>query len=184
MCWNFNGSVANESTLKPLCEEVDRYFNLPAHSYYRYFAVPNNGIDDRYLAEKAGQYYRGLRVPASGTDPVCLYLTSSCLPPGADYENLLFIRHSTCLDPAGCTITYAHEIEHMVQEQRFPKLLTINSILRRDLWQFKQNPNELDLPVEADANIVSKRVAEIVCGADAVRKFGEEQLREMMTAGR
>jgi hypothetical protein len=71
----------------------------------------------------------------------------------------------------------------MVQEQRFPKLLSINSILRRDLWQFKQNPNELDLPAEVDANIVSKRLAEIVCGADAVRKFGEEQLRNMMAAG-
>lgn len=185
MCWNFNGSVANESALRPLCEKVDRYFKLPVRSHYRYFAVPNDEIDDRFIAENAGEYYRGLHVPLSGTDDVCRYLVNSCLPPGrlGDYDNLVFIRHSTCLDATGCVITYAHEMEHIVQEQRFPRLLKVTSALRRDLWQFKQNPTEIDLPVEVDANIISKRVGELVCGADAVEKFGVEQLKGMTVAG-
>lgn len=187
MCWNFNGSVANESTLRPLCEKVDRYFKLPvrSHRHYRYFAVPNGGIDDRFLAEKVGEYYRGLHVPLSGTDDVCLYLINSCLPAGShrDYDNLVFIRHSTCLDATGCVISYAHEMEHILQEQRFPKLLKVTSVLRRDLWRFKQNPTEIDLPVEVDANIISKRAGELVCGADPVEKFGVEQLRSLRIAG-
>jgi hypothetical protein len=60
MCWNFNGSVANEFTLKPLCEQVDRYFDLPAKSYYRYFAVPNDGIDDRACTSSIVAYLRVL----------------------------------------------------------------------------------------------------------------------------
>jgi len=40
-----------------------------------------------------------------------------------------------------------------------------------------------DIPSEREANIVSKRVAEEVCGVEAVRRFAEEQIRLLHDAG-
>jgi hypothetical protein len=182
--WNFNGSVENESALKPLCEQVDQHFPLSVDRHYRFFAVPDAVVDD-YLTGRVGQYFRGLHVPSSGTDEVSQYIRVRCLPPGSaqNYDHLIYVRHSTCLDPTGCVVTYAHELQHIVQEGRFPKLMKANSVLRADLWRFKQTPpTEIDLPVEVEANIISKRVAEAVCGPGAVREFAEKQVRIMKAA--
>jgi hypothetical protein len=183
--WNFNGSIENESTLRPLCEQVDRHFPLAADRHYCYFALPNDPVDDEYLAGKIGEYFRGLQVSASGTDEVCRYLRDRCFPLGTkhQYDNLIYIRHSTCHDQTGCVITYAHELQHSAQESRFPKLMAANRVLRGNLLNFEPEATEIDLPYEVDANIVSKRIAEEICGVEAVRKFAEEQVRDMAIAG-
>ena len=79
----------------------------------------------------------------------------------------------------GLRITYAHELQHIVQEDRFPKLMKVNSVLRANLWRVKQAPTEIDLPAEVEANIVSKRVVEAVCSPEAVKRFAEEQVKRM-----
>src|ERR1700680_2588722 len=121
MGWNFNNSTVNESTLKPLCVRVDEWFQHPTDRLYRYFAV----VDDEFLAHKIGKHYRGFRSDASGTDEVCSHVRDHYLPigGGTQYDTVIYIRHSTCLDPTSCVITYAHEIQHIVQKDRFPKLL-------------------------------------------------------------
>ena len=92
---------------------------------------------------------------------------------------MIYLRHSTCLDQTSCIITYAHELQHVVQEHRCPKLLRANAVLRANLWKFKGTPSEIDLPSEVEANIISKRVAETVCSVEVVRKFAREQFRLM-----
>jgi hypothetical protein len=37
--WFFNNSAENEATLKPLCERVDKLFDLPRRILCRYFAA-------------------------------------------------------------------------------------------------------------------------------------------------
>jgi hypothetical protein len=184
--WNFNGSVENESTLKPLCEQVDQHFQLSAHRIYRYFAVPEPVVDG-YLSEKAGEYFRGLHVPVSGTheDDVRQYLLSRCLPPGSatSYDHLIYIRQSTCLDPTGCVVTYAHELRHIEQNVRFPNVMKANSALYWNLKKLQATATEIDIPMEVDANIASKSIAETVCGVEAVKRFAEEQVRHMKRVG-
>jgi hypothetical protein len=186
MDWNFNGSVENERVLRPLCERVSAYFPLVGANNYCYFALPNHGVDDEYLSKKIGTYFRGVHIPGSGTDEVSRHLQDRCLPPGARkrnrYDNLIFIRHNTCLDPTGCVLTYAHELQHIMQESQFPRLMAANRVLRANLRVFEPGATEIDLPCEADANIVSKRVAEEICGVEPVRKYAQEQLRHMTLA--
>jgi len=182
MCWNFSGSTANESTLKPLCEQVDRHFRLPSDRYYRYFAVQEDeAADHQFIAQQLGQYCRGLHVVVSGKHDVCQYFVNRCIPPEDldNYDNLIYIRHSTCLNPTGCVITYAHELQHTVQESLFPKLMGVNFVLYHNLKRFLPSATEIDIPTERDANIVSKSVAEMVCGAGAVKRFAEEQVQYM-----
>jgi hypothetical protein len=178
--WNFNNSSANESALRPLCEQVDKEFGLPVDKYYRYFAV---SADD-YLVEKVGKYFRGVRFSATAKDEVSRYVQWQCFPGGAtQYNNLVYIRNTTCLDPTGCVVTYAHELQHIAQHGHFPRLMESNSVLRKYLKPLKETATEIDIPIEVDANIVSKRVAEKVCGVEPVRRFAEEQVHFMKEEG-
>jgi hypothetical protein len=182
--WNFNRSPEKESALKPLCEQVDQYFHFPVNKHFRYFAPPDDASDG-YLVDEVGEYFRGLNVFASATDAYNRHLRERCLPLGNanNSANLIYIRHSACLDSTGCVVTYAHELQHSVQESRFPKLMPVNRVLRRRLIDFVPSATEIDVPIEVDANIVSKGVAEIVCGKEAVRNFAAEQIKYMNEVG-
>jgi hypothetical protein len=170
--WNFNGSATNESILKPLCQRAEEIMQIPNRKLCRYFAT----ADDPALLE-LGPYFSGFQAPASIEWP--WYLESE----KSSFDYLIYIRKATCLDPTGCAITYAHELRHVIQHGLYPRLLEINRTLRRELPDFKADASEADLPTEADANIVSKRVAELVCGVDAVRKFAEDRVVAMRAAG-
>lgn len=180
MVWNFNNSTANETALRPLCEQVDKFFDLPAARRYCYFAV----ADDEYLTDKVGRHYRGLNAPTSSRGPIPEHAFHRYLPAdGNCYDHLIYIRNSTCLDPTGCVITYAHEVQHTLQCDRSPRVMQANWVLRANLAIFDSTATEIDIPIEADANIVSKRIAESVCGIEHVRNFAEEQLALMRNAG-
>jgi hypothetical protein len=172
-CWDFNGSTKNESVLRPLCQRVEEALQTFSSRLYRYFA----SVDDPLLTGHLGTYYSGFQAPAAREWP---YSIESAR---ASFDHLIYIRDITCLDPTGCTITYAHELQHVVQHRLYPKLLEINRVLRRELPDFEPLATEVDLPAEVDVNIVSKRVAESVCGPKAVREFAENRISAMHAAG-
>jgi hypothetical protein len=58
-----------------------------------------------------------------------------------------------------------------------------SSVLRARLKDFIETATEIDIPIEVDANIVSKRVAEKVCGVESVRRFAEERVSFMEKEG-
>jgi hypothetical protein len=188
--WNFNGSETNESSLKPLCLEVEKHFGLPARRLYRFFAVE----DDVYLANLMGSHFRGFHIPLSGRNVLPEYLRDCFFRPYDEFDvgvafeemvafdNLIYIRHDTCSDQVGCVITYAHELQHFVQYGHTPRLWAVNSALYHNLGQFDPTATPIDIPQEREANIVSKRVAERACGAEAVRKYAEEQIGFMECA--
>jgi len=53
----------------------------------------------------------------------------------------------------------------------------VNEILRKS-----GKLQEIDIPSEQDANIISKRIAELICGAMNVREFAEKQISVMEQA--
>jgi hypothetical protein len=62
-------------------------------------------------------------------------------------------------------------------------LAAANSVLYPNLKRFEPSVIPIDVPFEREANIVSKRVAEIVCGVEDVRRFAEERVAVMEQAG-
>ena len=185
--WDFSGSTANEAILKPLCEQVEQRVQLPPRRLYRCFALN----EDEELRRKNGDHYRGFHVPLSGRGelPQPHYLRSCFFHPLEDtpdggvppnkvaFDNLIYIRHSTCADKTGLVETYAHELQHFVQHGRTPRLLAVNQILCRELWKYERMAAVTDIPSEREAIIVSKQVAEDVCGVEAVRDFAGKQVR-------
>ncbi len=59
----------------------------------------------------------------------------------------------------------------------------MNDVLYRNLKKFEPNAIPTSIPSEREANIVSKRVAEIVCGVEDVRRFADERIAVMEQAG-
>jgi hypothetical protein len=190
--WHFNGSATNETVLKPLCQQVEKLFELPSRRLCRYFAV----WDDPYFARDniIGPHYRGFHVAfdREQVKELPLYLSECFFVPENEigkhdwncpyeelvaFDDLIYFRDSTCLDPTGCVITYAHELQHLVQQDHHPRLMQVNRMLRRILKR------EIDIPAEVEANIASKRIAEVVCGLEAVRKFAEKEIRRMEEMG-
>ena len=171
--WNFNGSTTNESILKPLCQQVEEILQIPDRKWCRYFATA-----DFPDLVRTGPYLSGFQAPASVEWP--WHGLESQRP---SFDHLVYIRNTTCLDPTGCTITYAHELQHVIQHRLYPKLLEVNRALRYYLPEFKPTASEIDLPAEVDANIASKRVAEVVCGTDAVARFADGRVRSMHATG-
>jgi hypothetical protein len=56
-------------------------------------------------------------------------------------------------------------------------------VLYQKLKELEPTSVVIDIPTEREANIVSKRVAEKVCGVEAVKKFAEERVRFMDERG-
>jgi hypothetical protein len=138
-----------------------------------------------------GIHFRGFHIPLSGREVLPEYLRECFFRPydefnvGMEFEeivafdNLIYIRHDTCSDRVGCVITYAHELQHFMQHGHTPRLWSVNSALYHTLGKFEPRATAIDIPIERQANIVSKRIAEQVCGTEAVRNFAEEQIRFM-----
>jgi hypothetical protein len=186
--WNFNNSPDNESVLKPLCEQVEQYFPLPTQRLYRYFAT----TDEEYFRQPwvFGEHYRGALIAYSKglgswlhTYLLQCFFADGSFANALAFDTMIYVRYSTCFDVTGCVTTYAHELQHFVQYRQMPKLLVVNQVLRKHLKQLEPTAIATDVPSEREANIVSKRVAEKVCGVDAVRKFAEEQIRAMREVG-
>jgi hypothetical protein len=62
--WNFNNCAENErAILKPLCQRIEKLFELSARRPYRYFASVGDGWDDYFVRESRSCYYRGMHIP-------------------------------------------------------------------------------------------------------------------------
>jgi hypothetical protein len=189
--WDFNYSTAKEANIKPLCQRVEEHFQLPPRRLCRYFA----NSDDDFLLTTHGSHFRGFHAPISAKNELPIYLLHCFFHPFEDlrgdvsddemiaFDNLIYIRDSTCADATGVVETYAHELQHFVQHGTLPRLSFVNSVLYHNLKRLVPTAIATDVPSEREANIVSKRVAEIVCGVEAVTAFADEQVRLMDAAG-
>ena len=189
--WVFGSLIQKENTLKPLCERVETQMQLPTNRLCRYFA----DSDDPYLIHMNGVHFRGFHVPYSARRVLPQYLLNCFFhPPDFSidvkfedtiaFDNLIYIRRSTCDDTTGLVTTYAHELQHVVQHgTNTPRVLAVNRVLREKLKPVEPAAIATDVPLEREANIVSKRIAEILCGPEVVREFAEEQIRLMRDAG-
>ncbi len=188
--WVFQSLSAKSSTLKSLCQQAEEQFQLPTNRLCRYFA----NSDDPYLVQWHGAHFRGFHVPYSARTALpqnlvhCFFYpfdssTDVKFEDTIAFDNLIYIRHSTCADTTGVVTTYAHELQHLMQQVNTPRLLAANQVLYHNLKTFEPAAIATDIPTEREANIVSKRIAEIVCGAEAVRVLAEKEVRLMREAG-
>lgn len=194
--WVF-ASPARETALKPLCQCVEAEFDLPKDTRFcRYFAE----TDDPCLTGNPdlGPYFRGFHATVAYRNflprylfdcffhPLEMFTLREKLPTFEEmvaFEILIYVRKSTCDDMTGLVECYAHELQHLVQRGKTPRLHNVSGVLYQRLKGLEPATTVVDIPTEREANIVSKRVAERICGVEAVHTFAETQVRLMHDLG-
>ena len=100
------------------------------------------------------------------------------------FDHLIYVFGSTCVDEIGLTMTFAHEVQHFLQYGYEHTLWAENSLL-------PHLPKEViglirlkwfDIPIEREARVAAKRIAEDLFGADQVRLFIDRRIGESVTA--
>jgi hypothetical protein len=88
----------------------------------------------------------------------------------------VYIRKRTCEHKTGATITFAHEIQHVMQHGFQFKYWRANCWLPSVTGSDLMNPKPWDLPTEYDAQLAAKRVAQSVLGVSEVERYTREQI--------
>ena len=191
--WVFGYGNTKESEIRQLCKRVEAEFDLPARRLCRYFASSDDGC--LIANPRFGPHFRGFHATFEARNSFPKYLfdcffhpleTLRGIPSFEEmlaFDSLIYIRHSTCDDPTGLAECYAHELQHFVQHGRTPRLWAVNSVLYGNLKRLEPASTVIDIPTEREANIVSKRVAEKICGVEAVARFADERVRFMDEGG-
>jgi hypothetical protein len=96
---------------------------------------------------------------------------NSCDREVLSFDGLIYLYGSTCINPTALVMTFAHELRHSYQFKCTPHLWCENESLKgfRILKPYR-------IPTERDARVVAKRVAEEVCGADAVSEYIRQKI--------
>ena len=155
--------------------EAPEFVHLPDLKLLAFF----DDEDAQCFKEACGPDNRGVFLDATvGTGGWPHYLTrllSTQNPrPSPDYddlviyffERLIYLHGSTCDDSTALVMTFAHELQHLVQFGYNRGLWAANTLLS-NLSGIKIS----DIPTEREARIVAKRVAEDLCGTDVVHQY-------------
>src|ERR1700732_2439573 len=107
--WHFKDASEKRATVKPLCQRVEQYFEIPPRRLCRYFA----DADDSTLIAANGLNFRGFHASISARNFLPKYLFDCFFHPLSDlqgtptfeemvaFDNLIYIRPGTCDDPTG-----------------------------------------------------------------------------------
>jgi hypothetical protein len=126
-------------------------------------------------------------LPSAVKDCICP-LDFTGRPTWRRIDDLVYLKRSACVDEVGLTMTLAHELQHAIQHAKVRKLWATNTLaswfLMRGLDKNAVEALELtwaSIPIELEARIVSKRVAECLFGEERVTQYIEKRIAERVT---
>jgi hypothetical protein len=107
---------------------------------------------------------------------------SSGHPRNRRIDDLIYLKDSSCADEVGLTMTLAHELQHAIQHANERKWWALSSLVSRLLGDSRLH-DDLgvvwgDIPIELEARIISKRVAESLFDKERVTNYIDKMLAE------
>ncbi len=89
------------------------------------------------------------------------------------FDHVIYLHGSTCADLVGMTMSFAHELQHVIQHVTVPKLLVANGLFRHLPKTLLQSVEFqwADIPTEREARAVAKRIAVSLHGSEAVSEL-------------
>ena len=172
--------------LRRLCNGVvEQFLKLPSLRLLCYF-------DDEYPEELRQQLtlwgvttpFTGIHTPIIGSGTLPNYVRRLFFDYSSGdfaFDNLIYLPGTKYVeDDVALVIVFAHELQHFVQWGFARKVSQASTLLYWNLAQFDPNTDlkPWQLPNNVDAMIVAMRVAETVCGTEAVRAFVDKQVAE------
>ena len=174
-----------KTELKPLCDRVLRQFSkFPP---LRLLCFVDN--EDFESLQQQG-FFEGMPAPVMGIHTPIIgggtwpnYISNHFLDSRGEFafDDLIYIPQSKYLrQEVAFTIILAHELQHFVQRGFAPRISEANALLLWNLADFDPMTTlqPWGLPNNREAMIVAKRVAEAVCGKEAVKSFCDTQLED------
>jgi hypothetical protein len=140
-------------------------------------------VDCQIFRQDLGEGNRGFHRPIgdSSAFPGWPEYITNCIfvddPPSIWYkrmfDHVIYLYGSTCADRVGMTMTFAHELQHVIQRIQVPELLSANGLFRHLPETLLQSVGFQwsDIPTEREARAVAKRLAITLHGDEAVKQF-------------
>jgi hypothetical protein len=162
------------ATLEPLCQRVIEHFQPPDLRLLCFFDDKNPSCFDQRFNGK----YRGFHTPVKGSGYMPPHIQRHFLETSFAFDNLIYLRGTTCATEVGALITFAHELQHFVQQGGSFKVSVANGLLYDHLHNLDpaNTAKAWNIPHEHDAMMVSKRVAEAVVGTEVVSKHAASRI--------
>jgi hypothetical protein len=163
-------------------QRVLEHFQLPTLRLLCFF----DDQDPPCFAQRFGAKYRGFHTPVRGSGFMPDYLSRHFFMNGDfAFDNVVYLRGATCATQVGAVITFAHELQHVMQYGNANKVLAANNLLFQHLPEIDPTSGlrAWDIPHEHDAMLVSKRIGEAVLGKDAVLEHANSQIAAGCDAG-
>ena len=95
-------------------------------------------------------------------------------------DDLIYLYGSTCANDVGLTMTLAHELQHAIPHANVRKVWAVNGLVpnldRKIIDALKLT--WVDIPIEREARIVSKRAALYLFGEQRVTRYIDEKIGE------
>jgi hypothetical protein len=112
----------------------------------------------------------------------CIDVGNKFLGRTREFDDLVYLYGSTCVDEVSLTMTLAHELQHAIQHSRARQLWAASSLVHGCAARLATMGLKLEacseIPTEREARIVSKRVAESIFGKERVVKFISNKIAE------
>jgi len=176
-CDNFK-----KAELEPLCLRILKHFQAPNYSLIVIF-------DDceRKEFESHGAEFCGFFIPIRehtdkfGSDSVTMQWPDDILKhiyidQELRCDVLIYLRYRTCKSATGTAITFAHELQHLMQYGFSYKVWRACFDIRSVTGGSAKFP--WDIPDEHDAQVVSRKIAcgDDICGKQEVWRYAQEQI--------
>jgi hypothetical protein len=149
--------------------------------------------DPQALRREYGSANRGGYMPIHDNIPLvnlpgyvtdCIFVDDGVsIPFPRVVDGLIYLYGSTCANNVGLTMTLAHELQHAIQHANVRKVWAVNGLVpnlgRKIIDALKLT--WVDIPIEREARIVSKRAALYLFGEQRVNRYIDEKIAEHVT---
>lgn len=103
------------------------------------------------------------------------------------FDHLVYLHGSTCSNEIGMTMTFADELQHFIQHETARALWAASTLaiqMLQSLDMVAINTLGLqwcDIPIEREARIVAKRIAERLFGPESVEQYIDAKRNQAVT---
>ena len=88
------------------------------------------------------------------------------------FDFLIYLHDSSCADPIGSTMTFAHELQHLVQYASVSRIWGLNERFKEHQKDLQRHGvHQYQFPLEHEARLVAKQIAIKIHGAVDVERY-------------
>jgi hypothetical protein len=172
-----------ESRLRPYCEEVLKRFEPPDTRLLCFL----DDEDQSEMAQQIGPLYCGVFSVVKGNNLAFpfylmdLLVDFNTVPSRLRYDQLVYVRDTTCQTVPGTVITLAHELTHCRQRNSVGKVWWANSLLYWHLGDLDPvvylTTKPWDIPIEHEAQLNSRCIAFDLLGQAVVDAHASNKIQ-------